>query len=60
MGYRVGQWERFMTLLIDSVHPLPTGVSFRSALSDAGARERDGQEGQREPLLTGRACQAAE
>ena len=57
---REGQWERFMTQLIDSVHPIPTGVSLHSALSEAGVRERDGQEGQRDPLLTGRACQAAE
>lgn len=60
VGCREGQWERFMTLLIDSVHPSPTGVSLYPALSEAGVRETDHREGQREQLLTGRAWQAAE
>lgn len=38
---REGQWERFITLLIDFVHSIPTDVSLYSALSEAGARERD-------------------
>lgn len=46
--------------MIDSVYPILTGVSLHSALSEAGVREEDGQEGQRESLLAGRACQAAE
>lgn len=44
VGAREGQWERFMTLLIDFVHPMPTGVSLHSALSEAAARDRDGQQ----------------
>lgn len=45
MEGRKGQWERFIILLIDFVHPIPTGVSLHSVLSEAGAREKDGQGG---------------
>ena len=42
---REEQWERFRTPLIDFVHPILTGVSLHSALSEAGAREKDRQGG---------------
>ena len=42
---REGQWRRFIILLIDFAHPISTGVSFHSALSEAEAREKDRQEG---------------
>lgn len=44
-GGKEGHRERFLTLLIDFVRPIPTGVSLHSALSEAGAREKDGQGG---------------
>lgn len=55
-----GQWERFIILLIDFVHPIPTGVSLHSVCQRLGRGRKMDKEGQRERLLTERAWQAAE
>lgn len=60
VGCREGQWERLMTLSIDSVYSIPTGVSLGSALSEAGQKERLTGRVRGEQWPTGRAWQVAE